>query len=50
VARATARPVCEALAAAMRAHGGPEAILTDNGSSGAFSVVNIARASFDTAA
>jgi len=31
VARATARPVCEALAAAMRAHGVPEAILTDNG-------------------
>jgi transposase InsO family protein len=31
VARATARPVCDALAAAMRAHGVPEAILTDNG-------------------
>ena len=31
VARATARPVCEALAAAMRTHGVPEAILTDNG-------------------
>lgn len=31
VARATARPVCDALAEAMRAHGVPEAILTDNG-------------------
>jgi transposase InsO family protein len=31
VARATARPVCDALAGAMRAHGVPEAILTDNG-------------------
>jgi Integrase core domain len=31
VARATARPVCDALATAMRAHGVPEAILTDNG-------------------
>jgi transposase InsO family protein len=31
VVRATARPVCEALAAAMRQHGVPEAILTDNG-------------------
>ncbi|PZS28386.1 MAG: IS481 family transposase [Pseudonocardiales bacterium] len=31
VVRATARPVCEALALAMRAHGVPEAILTDNG-------------------
>jgi transposase InsO family protein len=31
VARATARPVCDALAVAMRAHGVPEAILTDNG-------------------
>jgi transposase InsO family protein len=31
VARATARPVCDALAAAMRVHGVPEAILTDNG-------------------
>ena len=31
VARATARPVCDALAAAMRAHGVPEQILTDNG-------------------
>jgi hypothetical protein len=31
VARATARPVCEALAASWRAHGVPEAILTDNG-------------------
>jgi transposase InsO family protein len=31
VARATARPVCDALAAAMRAHGVPESILTDNG-------------------
>ena len=29
--RATARPVCDALAAALRAHGVPEAILTDNG-------------------
>ena len=31
VARATARPVCDALAEAMRAHGVPEAILSDNG-------------------
>jgi transposase InsO family protein len=31
VARATARPVCDALASAMRAHGIPESILTDNG-------------------
>ena len=31
VARATAKPVCDALAEAMRAHGVPEAILTDNG-------------------
>jgi transposase InsO family protein len=31
VFRATARPVCEALAAAMRRHGVPEQILTDNG-------------------
>jgi transposase InsO family protein len=31
VARATARPVCTALEAAMAAHGVPEAILTDNG-------------------
>ena len=31
VARATARPVCGALEAAMVAHGVPEAILTDNG-------------------
>jgi transposase InsO family protein len=31
VARATARPVCEALEAAMAAHGVPEQILTDNG-------------------
>jgi transposase InsO family protein len=31
VARATARPVCEALEAAMAAHGVPEAVLTDNG-------------------
>jgi transposase InsO family protein len=31
VVRATARPVCDALAAAMRTHGVPEAILTDNG-------------------
>jgi transposase InsO family protein len=31
VARATARPVCEALEAAMADHGVPEAILTDNG-------------------
>jgi transposase InsO family protein len=31
VARATARPVCEALLAALRTHGVPEQILTDNG-------------------
>jgi transposase InsO family protein len=31
VARATARPVCDALAEAMRTHGVPEAILSDNG-------------------
>lgn len=31
VERATARPVCDALAKAMRAHGVPEQILTDNG-------------------
>ena len=31
VVRATARPVCEALAEAMRRHGVPEQILTDNG-------------------
>ena len=31
VRRATARPVCDALAAAMRAHGVPDQILTDNG-------------------
>lgn len=31
VARATARPVCDALTHAMRAHGLPEQILTDNG-------------------
>ena len=31
VERATARPVCDALAASMRAHGVPEQILTDNG-------------------
>jgi transposase InsO family protein len=31
VARATARPVCEALAAALRRHGVPDQILTDNG-------------------
>jgi transposase InsO family protein len=31
VARATARPVCDALAEAMRTHGVPDAILTDNG-------------------
>jgi transposase InsO family protein len=31
VARATARPVCDALEAAMSAHGVPDAILTDNG-------------------
>jgi transposase InsO family protein len=31
VARATARPVCDALELAMAAHGVPEAILTDNG-------------------
>jgi hypothetical protein len=29
VVRATARPVCDALAAAMRKHGVPEGILTD---------------------
>ena len=29
--RATAKPVCDALAAAMRAHGIPDQILTDNG-------------------
>jgi transposase InsO family protein len=31
VARATARPVCDALTAAMRRHGVPEQVLTDNG-------------------
>jgi hypothetical protein len=31
VARATARPVCDALAVAMRRHGLPDQILTDNG-------------------
>lgn len=31
VARATARPTCDALAEAMRRHGIPEGILTDNG-------------------
>lgn len=31
VARATARPVCDALEAAMARHGVPEAVLTDNG-------------------
>jgi transposase InsO family protein len=31
VARATARPVCDALEAAMARHGAPAAILTDNG-------------------
>ena len=31
VERATARPVCEALAKAMRSHGVPHEILTDNG-------------------
>lgn len=31
VARATARPICDALALAMRTHGVPEQILTDNG-------------------
>lgn len=31
VARATARPVCDALTLAMRAHGVPEQILSDNG-------------------
>jgi transposase InsO family protein len=31
VLRATATPVCDALAAAMRRHGVPEAVLTDNG-------------------
>jgi transposase InsO family protein len=29
--RATARPVCEAFAQALRAHGVPQAVLTDNG-------------------
>jgi transposase InsO family protein len=31
IPRATARPVCEALAAALRRHGVPDQILTDNG-------------------
>jgi transposase InsO family protein len=31
VARATARPVCDALALAMRRHGVPDQVLTDNG-------------------
>ena len=31
VPKATARPVCAALTAAMRAHGVPDAVLTDNG-------------------
>jgi transposase InsO family protein len=31
VARATAKPVCEAFAAAMRNHGVPDGVLTDNG-------------------
>ena len=31
VLRATARPVCQALAGALRRHGIPEQILTDNG-------------------
>jgi transposase len=31
VRRATARPVCDALAVAMRAHGVPDQVLTDNG-------------------
>ena len=31
VARATARPVCDALESAMARHGTPEAVLTDNG-------------------
>jgi len=31
VGRATARPVCDALEAALVAHGAPEAVLTDNG-------------------
>ena len=31
VARATARPVCDALEAAIARHGAPEAVLTDNG-------------------
>jgi hypothetical protein len=31
VARATARPVCDALAHSMRSHGVPDQILTDNG-------------------
>ena len=33
VARATARPTCDALTKAMRAYGCPEQILTDNGKS-----------------
>ena len=31
VARATARPTCDALARAMRTHGVPDQVLTDNG-------------------
>jgi transposase InsO family protein len=31
VARATARPTCDALALALRTHGTPDQILTDNG-------------------
>ena len=31
VARATAKPTCDALSLAMRRHGIPEAVLTDNG-------------------
>ena len=31
VVRATARPVCQALTGALRRHGVPEQILTDNG-------------------
>ena len=40
VARATARPVCEALRHALRLHGVPEQVLTDNGKvfTGRFSV------------
>jgi transposase InsO family protein len=34
VMRATVRPVCQALTAALRRHGIPEQILTDNGKVG----------------